>query len=197
MVRSNEAAGARVAGWAIGLGAAAVLVGHGITYALVHPDGHERAGILASTGHAYLHLLDGPGLVLAIASVFAAASVGFGRHGDAPDRGTLFRRLATFQLAAFVAMEVAERVGSGSYGAGTGDLTVLVVGVAVQLVLALAGASLLRALHRGGERLSTALGRARRVFPPVIVGAAPEVSRLVPVGVAAPRPARGPPAGRP
>ena len=198
MVRSNEAAGGRVARWAIGLGAAAVLLGHGLTYALVHPDGHERAGVLASTGHAYLHLLDGPGLVLAIASLLAAASVGFGRLGGAPDGGTLFRRLATFQLVAFVAMEVTERLASGAFGGNTGDLTLVAVGAAVQLALAGAGAWLLRAVHRGGERLSGALASPRPAFPPpVFAGWTLPTVAVASAAAAAPRSGRGPPLRRP
>jgi hypothetical protein len=198
MLRSNGAADGRVARWAIGLGAAAVLLGHGVTYALVHPDGHERAGVLASTGHAYLHLLDGPGLLLAMASLLAAASMGFGRLGRAPDRGTLFRRLATFQLAAFAAMEVAERVGSGAFDGGAGDLTLMAVGSAVQLALAGAGAWLLRAVHRGGERLSEVVGSARLPVPLRVVAGAtlPDVAGVSATSLA-PRPGRGPPLRRP
>ena len=201
MLRSNGANGTvagRVARWAIGLGAAAVLLGHGITYALVHPDGHERAGVLASTGHAYLHLLDGPGLVLAFASLFAAAAVGFGRLGGAPNGGTLFRRLATFQLVAFTAMEVTERVGSGAVDGGTGDLGLVAVGSAVQLALAAAGAWLLRAAHRGGERLAEAVRSARLATPPpVVAGATLPAVAVVSATAFGPRSGRGPPLRRP
>ena len=199
MLRSNVATDGRVARWAIGLGAAAVLLGHGITYGLVHPDGHERAGVLASTGHAYLHLLDGHGLVLAVASLLAAAAVGFGRLGGAPNGGTLFRRLATFQLVAFTAMEVTERVGSGAVDAGTGDLELVAVGSAVQLALAGAGAWLLRAVHRGGERLAEATVSSARlpVAPPVVAGATLLDETVVATTVFAPRPGRGPPVARP
>lgn len=195
MFQGNGVARVRDARWAIGLAAAAVLLGHGITYALVHPDGHERAGVLAATGHAYLHLLEGPGLVLAIVSVMAAAAVGLGRIGDAPDRATLFRRLAGLQLGAFAAMEIAERIASGSlFGAGLSDALVVVVGLAIQLALARAGAWLLDVVRRAGERLVDSLARATP--PPqraAIAIALPAARRFVPLAVLAPPPGRGPP----
>jgi hypothetical protein len=197
MPSSNGAPHGRAARWAIGLAAGAVLAGHGLTYAIVHPDGHERAGLLASTGHAYLHLLDGPGLVLALASALAAVLVGLGRLGHAPDRVTLFRRLAVFQVVAFVGMEIAERIASGAPLGTAGDAVLLAVGIAVQLALAGAGAWLLGVLHRGGERLARSLAAVRLGFPrpALAIGLPPST---VPAGRPAfgPAPGRGPPPRR-
>jgi len=198
MFRSNGAAQGRTARWAIGLAAGAVLLGHGVTYALVHPDGHERAGVLAATGHAYLHLLEGPGLVLAIMSVLAAAAVGFGRVGDAPDRTTLFRRLAGLQLAAFATMEIAERVASGSLlGAGVRDVLVVVVGLGIQLALARAGAWLLDAVRRTGELLAEVLAhRSAAPSRAAVTIALPTEPARASLAVLSPPPGRGPPSRR-
>jgi hypothetical protein len=195
-MRSSNAA-PRSAGWAIGLAAGGVLAGHGLTYALVHPDGHERAGVLAATGHAYLHLLEGPGLVLAVVSAVAAVLVGLGHVRPAPDPGSLFRRLAAIQVGAFVAMEVVERLGTGTGITWPGDLGLLTVGLVVQLSLARAGAWLLTTLHRTGERLADSLGR-RPALPThgLIVAIVPDESCLRSYAALGPPLGRGPPPHR-
>ena len=193
-MRSNAAHATR---WAIGFAAGGVLAGHGLTYALVHPDGHERGGVLAATGHAYLHLLEGPGLVLALASAVAALLLGMGRLGAAPDRGTLFRRLAAIQVGAFVAMEAIERLRAGAAIGTSGDLALLAIGVTVQLTLARAGAWLLASLHRTGERLAEALGRRRSTRrSPLLAGVVPGATSPVSVALLAIPPGRGPPPRR-
>jgi len=190
-------AGRRSAGWVVGLAAGAVLLGHGITYAIVHPDAHDRAGFLAATGHAYLHLLDGPGIVLAVVSALAAALIGFGRLGAAPDRGALFRGLAAVQLGAFVGMELVERLASATGLHLPSDAVLLLIGICVQLALARLGAWLLTSLHRGAERLAGELARGRVAFPRASLRVDP-LPALVPVtsSAAGPRAARGPPSRR-
>jgi hypothetical protein len=188
--------GVRATRWAIGLAAGGVLLGHGITYTIVHPDVHARAGVLASTGHAYLHLLEGPGLMLAISSVLGAVLLGLGRLGTRLDRGTLFRSLATIQVAAFAAMEVGERVGSGA-GFAPDDAFLFGLGLTVQLALAWLGARLLTALRQGGERIARTLAVVRGALPrpSFSLGVPPAlVPALAPV--AGPRPGRGPPLRR-
>lgn len=183
--------------WAIGFAAGGVLAGHGLTYALVHPDGHERAGVLATTGHAYLHLLEGPGVVLALASVLAAALLGLGRLGHAPDRRSLFRWLATVQVGGFVAMEIAERVGSGAPSATVGDAALLLVGVGVQLGLARIGAAVLDVVRRGGERIGATLARLAPALPrPAFALAAPLAAAPAPGPARGPSRVRGPPLAR-
>ena len=187
----------RRAPWALGLAAGGVLAGHGVTYAIVHPDAHERAGVLAATGHAYLHLVEGPGLIVTVASAFSAVLVGFGRLGPSRDRGSTFRRFAAIQIGAFAAIELGERVGSGAGIGGQADLRLLATGLSVQLVLAWAGAWLLDLLHRAGARLVDAHGSGSVPVPRTLLPHAriPEAS-LVPLATL-PRPnGRAPPPPR-
>jgi hypothetical protein len=198
MPSSNVGTPAHAARWTIGLAAGALLLGHGLTYAVVQPDAHARAGLLASTGHAYIHLLEGPALALALGSVLAAAALGLRRIDPAPRRASLFRRLATIQIAAFATMEIAERIASGSIGrARLADAAVVGLGIVVQIVLALIGAWFLDAVRRGGRRLVETLGTAdaglRRLTLVVApVGARPVTSLAA---IALP-PGRGPPRRR-
>jgi len=175
MPTSNLARSRRAARWATGLAAGAVLAGHGLTYLIVQPDPHERAGLLATTGHAYLHLLEVPGLVAVVASTVAAALIGLGRLGEMPGSGAVFRRLATVQLAAFLAMEISERSASGAPIATPRDLTLLTVGSGIQLVLAHVGAHLFTVVGRSGQRLK-ALVISRSSDPP-----RPSLPRRMPV----------------
>ncbi len=158
MLVRNRPRSTLVPWWAVALAAGGVLVGHGLAYALVQPDVHARAGLLASTGHAYLHLLDAPALVLMVVAFAAAVGTGLGRRARPATGGAFFRRLAGLQVATFVAMEVAERLASGASLTGLLDGGLLPVGIAVQLAIAALGAWLLRRLHQMGERLAELLG---------------------------------------
>ena len=166
MLRGNAfGVSRRSSWWASALAALSVLAGHGITYALVNPDAHERANFLASTGHAYLHLIEAPAVVLAAAAVLRAAMVGVGGLGSAPDPETVFRRLGISQVAAFVGMEVAERVTSGTPMLTSRNMLVLAVGISTQVVLAAIGAWILDASSRGAGLLTTVLRFPSRVPP--------------------------------
>jgi hypothetical protein len=101
-------------------------------------------------------------------------------------------RLAGFQVSAFFAMEVTERV---TVGAPIGQLAhgpILPLGVVVQVVVALFGALAIRALCRVADRAATALGA-----PPPPRGASgwlPILASPRPDGIAVPvRGGRGPP----
>jgi hypothetical protein len=147
---------------------AGVVVGHLITYVLLLPRPSDRAIVLRDTGHAYFPA------VLQAALLVGALSLGswflrtvIGRERSAPSSSTLFARLARLQLAGFAAMEVVERIASGT------PLVELlrdhiVVGLAVQLVIAWLAARFLAALARAAERIrgAGAEGRpARAVIP--------------------------------
>jgi hypothetical protein len=130
---------------------AGVVVGHLITYLLLVPRPSARAALLHQTGHAYL-----PAAVQA-ALLVAALSLGSwflrmvaGRHRSPARSSTLFGRLARLQLAGFAAMEVFERLASGI------PLVELVrdhvvIGFAVQLLVAWLAARLLTVLTRVAE----------------------------------------------
>jgi hypothetical protein len=83
----------------------------------------------------------------------------------------LVGRLWLLQGSIFVAMEVAERLGSGSPIDGAYRDHLLIVGLAVQLVVALAGAVLLLLLHRTAVVIVAAVRRLPAPQPPRSVGA--------------------------
>jgi hypothetical protein len=140
---------------------AGVVVGHLITYAVLVPGPSDRAAVLRDTGHAYFPL------ALQAALLVGAVSLGswFLRALTVRDRSpvttsTLFGRLARLQVAGFAAMEILERVASRT------PLIELVrdhvvVGLAVQLLVAWLAARLLAALTRTADRVGHLANRWR------------------------------------
>lgn len=148
-----------------------VLAGHWLTYLVVRPDHHDRATLLGSTGHWYLAAALELTLLLALVS---AASVFLGRltgGGDIPSIGSMVRRLGTFQLGAFVTLEVVERAVAGSF---EGLAAVCLVGAVMQLVVATTSAWLMRSLARAADSAASMLGRA---LPPVLRRAVVAIAR--------------------
>jgi hypothetical protein len=141
---------------------AGVVVGHLITYALLVPRPSDRAEVLRDTGHVYFPVALQAALLVGAVSLgwwFLRALTGRDRSQVRPS--TLFGRLARLQLAGFAAMEVVERVASGT------PLIELVrdhvvVGLAVQLLLAWLAARLLAALTKTADRI----GRAETAWRP-------------------------------
>jgi hypothetical protein len=148
----------------LALGLGGVLVGHSIVYRLLIPDAHTRAAELAATGHGYLSGADAIATV-AIVAALAYAFLGGVLRAPAPSGALLVGRIAAFQVAAFVAMEGIERLASGTVGHALP--AVLLVGLPVQLVVALAIAAVAAWLARAG--------RAVTGSPREVVGARPAV----------------------
>ena len=110
-----------------------VLLGHTVAYRLLVPDAHARTLELAASGHGYLSGANAVGLIGAIIALAALFLGGVMRTHDAVPRH-LAARLVGFQMAAFLAMEVLERLASGG---GTQHLTsVLLIGLPVQALIA-------------------------------------------------------------
>ena len=149
-------------GWAFGVAGGGVLLGHWITYSLVAPGAAERTTLLASTGHAYLGAAYQVGLALTLVA-FAALFLGqVIRPLGAPSSSGLTLRLAGFQAAAFMAMEISERLASG---APIGELfhgLLLPIGLVVQLCVAGLGTLAIRWILRAAD---IAAGSA--VVPPL------------------------------
>ncbi len=179
----------------IGLAFGGILLGHAVTYAGLTPGAVAREMLLAATGHGYLGAASRVGL-LAVMAALAATLLGrlVGGRGDDPESASVTRRLISFQVSAFVALEIAERLGSG---APPSDLVVtLPLGIAIQVAVAMAIAAVIRMLLRAADRAhawaSTAtpgrrdalsfVVRADRFFRPVLLPAS--------VGGRAPPPSR-------
>jgi hypothetical protein len=141
----------------LGLALGGVLLGHTVAYRLLLPDAHARTIELAATGHGYLSGANAVGLV---AAMVALAALFLGRVLRTTSVGPwhLTTRLMGFQMAAFVAMEVLERVSSG---AGLQHLpAALLVGLPVQAAIALLVAMVARLLLRVAATIAERLGAA-------------------------------------
>ncbi len=157
-----------------GAAVAGAAVAHTLLYLVKVPDTRARDAVLAATGHAYWSVAVAAAIVLGLAAACSIAARqfrhGLHRAGAARDRvDRLALRLALYQSAIFVVQEGVERLAAG--GAG-GDLVatsnLLLTGIAVQVLVALAVAAVLAGLGRAAE----AVGRALRAAAPPASGLA-------------------------
>lgn len=170
-------------------------VAHALVYRLAEPDAHERAHLLAGTGHAYLRFAPlGLALVTVIVALAFLLEIGAARAG-APSRPRVWM-FAAVAPAMFACQEHFERLlhgGSFPWGA-TAERTFL-LGLALQLPFALAAYALAWLLHRTASavaRLLLAPPRAGRADGCRSWVAVPATSLLAAVCAVALGP-RGPP----
>jgi hypothetical protein len=172
-----------------------LIVGHLLSYLIAIPDPTRRATVLADSGHAYLHLAGDVAVIIGF-----AAAVTVGLHAvagrDATDRSSTARlawRLGALQAGAFIAMELGERlVSGGDFGELFAD-HLFGIGIVVQLVIAAAGALLLRLIGRVAVRIADALARPPRRRPAGPLWVGPGSSTRPRLAVAGNISARAPP----
>jgi hypothetical protein len=176
----------------VGLAFGGALAGHALTYAWLIPGTAERQSVLHATGHGYLANADGFAMVAAfvtLAVVFLGRLTG--PAGETVSFRSLVSRVAAFQVLAFAAMEITERL---YVNAPLGDLTrVLPAGMLVEIAVAIVVATVLRVVLRAAEVVAEAIGRAapapsrppvaRRWLPLSVV---PRVAGLQTIGIRAP-----------
>jgi hypothetical protein len=162
-----------------GAAAAGLVLGHALAYLIAIPDPHQRAFALQRTGHAYLPALDQAAMMLAIAGVAAIVVRAFSRTREAGSERfvRVAALLAVVQTSAFACQEVLERLVSG---APLGELAhdqILVIGVLVQVLVAIVAAAVLWLLARTSSRLAaTSVVRVRPprdrsvLAPPITAG---------------------------
>jgi hypothetical protein len=126
------------------VGFAGTLAAHSIAYWLVAPDPHHHANLLLSTGHGYWGVVTPLTMGLAVAGIAGAL---ISRSGAGARFGVVAARAGVLQLVAFLAMETIERASVGGSLAVIKEPVVL-VGLAVQMLIALAIAGLLLVLTR-------------------------------------------------
>lgn len=142
----------------VAVAATGVLAGHRLTYLADVPDAGPRASLLAGTGHQYLSVageLVSALLAISIAAVFLGGLMN-ARTSPTPGR-TLASRLVLLQIGAFVAMEVLER---STAGVGLGHLLdggILVLGIAINVGVALVGAVVLWLILRLADRVAATI----------------------------------------
>lgn len=158
---------------AAGTAAVGVLVGHWLAYVVAFPSAAVRQHVLQDAGHSYwLNAIR-----VAVVMVVAGLAVVVGRHARGGGRGrarghpqdetfaSLSRQLAVVQVTAFTAMEVVERLASGTPLSHALDHQVFVLGVAAQVVVASIGALFLLWFGRAAASLAEALRRDAPVRP--------------------------------
>ncbi len=144
----------------MGVAVGGVLAGHWLTYLVVAPLAGSRATILHQTGHSYLGLANDLALVVALA---AMASMFIAQLATPEPAGRLLGltgRVVRFQVCAFVALEVLERVTAGSPLSELIRSGILPIGVAAQITIGFLAAFAIRWLLRTADRVAAALGRA-------------------------------------
>jgi hypothetical protein len=177
-------------------------LGHWLSFRLVYPGSAARAAALQASGHGELSLL--PALaVAALALLLAGVALearAVARRGPGAAAGEL--RLSRFALVpplAFALQEHLESLFSGGGLLGVVLEPTFMVGVALQLPVALAAYLLARLLLRLARRIGAEVAGRRRV-PPLTAGAQRRLvgdSRLPRRSLrAGEHSGRGPPRGR-
>lgn len=142
------------------LGFAGTLAAHSIAYWLVAPDPHHHASLLLSTGHGYWGVVTPLAMGLAVAGIAGAL---ISRSGAPARFSFVAARAVALQLVAFLAMETIERATVGGSLAVIQEPVVL-VGLVVQMLIALAIAGLLIVLTRS---LDSPMGSGVLTLPEV------------------------------
>jgi hypothetical protein len=149
----------------IGVAACGVLIAHWLAYAIAIPRAVVRGRILAETGHSYWELAARLAVVLLVVGLGSIVSGHVRRKAGDPRpqaASLLAARLITMQVAAFLAMEVVERLVAGAPLGGLLAGPVLLIGLAAQVLVATVFAILLTFFERGVELLVEVI-RARRI----------------------------------
>jgi hypothetical protein len=142
-----------------GAGLLGLVGAHVLDYTLLFRNPLARAGLLLQTGHSYFaHAIEFAG-VSAVLAVVGSFALGFWRaRSIAADRPSTIRvafTLALIQSGGFVALEAVERLAAGSLGQRA--LTITMVGIGLQIAVALLAAIVLRLIERAGEIVARAL----------------------------------------
>lgn len=145
-------------GWLIALAVSGLVGGHALGYAIAVPDPAHRSFVLAQSGHQYLPSASMAAAILGIAALFAGLAAGFSHTSH---RTISVRRAALMlglvQSVGFLALEIVERLVADAPLSGLSP-SLVVIGVAVQIVVGIVAAL----VWFGVRRLGVALARALR-----------------------------------
>ncbi|MFN2592572.1 MAG: hypothetical protein ABR532_07035 [Candidatus Dormibacteria bacterium] len=156
--------------WIVAMGLAGVVAGHSLAYVLSVPNPEARAALLQS-GHSYWNTAVLAGALLQLLAVVAVVTrhLRSGMAGDPkplPRFPQLAGRMAVLQMGTFGILEIGERLLARVPVAGMVHHRLFPIGLAVQLVVACAGALLLRWLARAAETLGIRLRHKPLPAPP-------------------------------
>jgi hypothetical protein len=172
----------------VGVAVGGVVLAHWLAYVLAIPGADARAQVLAASGHSYWVMAIKFAVVLGLAALGAL----FLRHLDRSPRtwesgqeafSRIAARLSLLQVMAFIAMEVTERLVVGAPVAHLFHHRLFLMGLALQLIVASAGALLLLWFSRTAERVAEALGQPLlpRPRPAVVRAIRIEIQAIHPV----------------
>lgn len=181
---------------------AGVLAGHWAAYTLALRDPHQRLLVLGRAGHDYLPLATKLALVLlfvGLGTVIARTCAARGERAfvrSSPPPGVMVSaaRLMAIQAAAFGGIEVVERLVAGAPLTDLASEHLLLVGLAVQLIVAVIGALMLHAASRAGVAMASFLDRLRRPWPAAVFPLPRSVAAAACPALSGAAGARGPPA---
>jgi hypothetical protein len=132
--------------WLGGLAAGGVAAAHILAFIVAAPDPVRRGRLLEATGHAAWPLVVSVAMA-ALVVALARFAVGRIHRSDRPPAGALWRltvgRLMALQTLGFVGLEAVERLASGHGLGGFLGEPVVLIGVALQVLAALAATALL------------------------------------------------------
>jgi hypothetical protein len=140
---------------------AGTLAAHSIAYRVAAPEPHHHASLLLETGHGYWSVVTPFAVALAVAGIAGALVAS---NGSTQRFGGIAARAVVFQVVAFLVMETIERASVGGSLAVLEEPVVL-IGLAIQLLAALALAGLLVVLTRALD--SSTRSSAAPLHPPV------------------------------
>jgi hypothetical protein len=180
---------------------AGVVVAHTVDYALVFPQGDQRAAELHATGHGYWPVAVGAAATTGAVAVLLAAGHGARRARRsrlaAPAAAWAATRLLAWQVLAFTVMEAGERAMVGLPPSMLLHSLSFWLGVALQLPVAWLAARLLQRVEQVTYRLVAGRRRSaarppqdfpspgRLLAPAGLVGASPARPRAPPLARAA------------
>lgn len=138
----------------VGVAVGGVLAGHWLTYLAISPNSPAREALLHDTGHAYLGVANDVGLMVVLAAATAIFLRRLTTNGlDTPS--TITRHIVGFQVGAFLAMEVLERITAGAPLTPLAHQLLLPVGIAVQIGVGLLASAVIRWLLRLADRVAS------------------------------------------
>ena len=165
----------------LGVAMAGLALGHWLAYAIDAPHALARHELLRDTGHAYLSYATQIALLagaIGLVGLFLSRLTRSERLGSFAGDAV---RLAGVQSAAFLAMEIGERLLSDAPLHDLAHGPLLVIGTGVQLVMAVAGALALRLTERAAEAAES-LGLVPPVPPaPSLVTDTPLAAAVLPM----------------
>jgi hypothetical protein len=182
--------------WLGGLAAGGVAAAHVLAFIVAAPDPVRRGRLLEETGHAMWPVIVSVALA-ALVVALARFAVGRIHRSDRPPAGAMWRltagRLMALQTLGFLALEAVERLASGHALIGFLGEPVVLIGVALQIFVALGAAALLVLLARLVDRLTGLLRTLPRAPRALMQPGAWDGIFLRPRLVSDPANPRGPP----